>query len=63
MEGVLRFDLERDQALREAMRKERARLTARMNGAQGGGGEGGKKRPTEQVESHYHCDTLTDENR
>ena len=63
VEGVLRFDLERDQALREAMRKERARLTARMNGAQGGEGKGGKKRPTEQVESHYHCDTLTDENR
>ena len=61
VEGVLRFDLERDQRLRDAMRKERARLTAEMAGSKGH--EGGKKRPTEQVETHYHCDTLTDENR
>ncbi|MGB1480395.1 MAG: amidohydrolase family protein [Flavobacteriales bacterium] len=63
VEGVRCFDLERDQALRDAMRVERARLTAKMYDEGSSSGRGGAKRPTERVETHYHCDTLTDENR
>jgi hypothetical protein len=45
------------------MRAERARLTAKMYADGESFGRGGKKRPSERIESHYHCDTLTDENR
>jgi imidazolonepropionase-like amidohydrolase len=63
VEGVRCFDVDRDQALRDAMRVERARLTAKMYDVGESSGSGGKKRPSERIESHYHCDTLTDENR
>jgi len=45
------------------MRTERARLTAKMYDEGSSSDRGGAKRPTERVETHYHCDTLTDENR
>ena len=57
------FDVDRDLALREAMRLERARLTADMYKAGQSAEAGTLKRPVERIESHYHCDTLTDENR
>ena len=63
VEGVRCFDVDRDLALREAMRTERARLTAKMYNAGQSAGSGALKRPSERVQSHYHCDTLTDENR
>ncbi|MDA0940669.1 MAG: amidohydrolase family protein [Bacteroidetes bacterium] len=63
VEGVRCFDVDRDRELREAMRAERARLTAKMYADGESSGRGGKKRPSERIESHYHCDTLTDENR
>jgi len=63
VEGVRCFDADRDRELREAMRAERARLTAKMYADGESSGRGGKKRPSERIESHYHCDTLTDENR
>ena len=63
VEGVRCFDVDRDRELRDAMRAERARLTAKMYDEGSSSGRGGAKRPTERVETHYHCDTLTDENR
>ena len=63
VEGVRCFDVDRDLALREAMRLERARLTADMYKAGQSAEAGTLKRPVERIESHYHCDTLTDENR
>jgi hypothetical protein len=57
------FDVDRDLALREAMRTERARLTAKMYSAGQSTDSGDLKRPSERIQSHYHCDTLTDENR
>ena len=63
VEGIRCFDAERDFALREAMRTERARLTAKMYNAGQSSGAGALKRPSERIQSHYHCDTLTDENR
>ena len=63
VEGVRCFDVDRDLVLREAMRSERARLTAKMYNAGQSSGAGALKRPSERIQSHYHCDTLTDENR
>ena len=63
VDGVRCFDKDRDLALREAMRLERARLTAKMYDAGQASGAAGQKRPSERIQSHYHCDTLTDENR
>mgnify|MGYP003311209798 FL=1 len=63
VEGVRCFDKDRDLALREAMREERARLTAKMYASGETSGGMDQKRPVERVETHYHCDTLTDENR
>ncbi|MEE2837450.1 MAG: amidohydrolase family protein, partial [Bacteroidota bacterium] len=63
VEGVRCFDVDRDLDLREAMRTERARLTAKMYDAGQTSGSGDLKRPSERIQSHYHCDTLTDENR
>ena len=63
VEGIRCFDVDRDLALRDAMRTERARLTAKMYNAGQSSGAGALKRPSERIQSHYHCDTLTDENR
>ena len=63
VEGVRCFDVDRDLELREAMRRERARLTNKMYNAEKSSGAGSLKRPSERIQSHYHCDTLTDENR
>ena len=63
VEGVRCFDKDRDLALREAMREERARLTAKMYASGETSGGMDQKRPVERLETHYHCDTLTDENR
>ena len=63
VEGVRCFDVDRDLALRKAMRLERARLTAKMYDAGQTSAPGALKTPSERIQSHYHCDTLTDENR
>ena len=63
VEGVRCFDIDRDLVLRQAMREERARLTTKMFDSEAHGGSSNRKRPVERVETHYHCDTLTDENR
>ena len=63
VEGVRCFDVDRDLDLRVAMRTERARLTAKMYDAGQTSVPGALKTPSERVQSHYHCDTLTDENR
>ena len=62
VDGIKYFDLEEDEAKREWMRSERARLVQAMKEAQKGEGGPGK-RPSEKIRVHYHCETLTDENR
>lgn len=62
VDGIKYFDLEDDAAKREWMRSERARLVQAMKDAQKGEGGSGK-RPSEKIRVHYHCETLTDENR
>jgi imidazolonepropionase-like amidohydrolase len=59
VDGMKYFDLEEDAAKREWMRVERARLIQAMKAAAKGGG----RAPSERMHLHYHCDTLTDENR
>ena len=59
VEGRCLFSLERDKELRDELKTERARLTEKMMNS----AEQGAKKPSEKVRSHYHCDTLTEENR
>ena len=59
VDGTKYYDLEEDAAKREWMRGERARLVQAMKAAAKGGG----RTPSERMHFHYHCDTLTDENR
>ena len=59
VDGTKYYDLEEDAAKREWMRGERARLVQAMKEAAKGGG----RTPSERMHFHYHCDTLTDENR
>jgi len=59
VDGVKYFDLDDDAAKKDWMQAERARLVQAMNKAADGGG----RAPTERPRFHYHCDTLTDENR
>lgn len=59
VDGTKYYDLEEDTAKREWMRGERARLVQAMKVAAKGGG----RTPSERMHFHYHCDTLTDENR
>jgi imidazolonepropionase-like amidohydrolase len=65
VDGVRYFDLDADGEKRDWMRSERARLTQAMKagGASGGSAEGPPRTPTEKLRTHYHCETLTDENR
>jgi imidazolonepropionase-like amidohydrolase len=59
VDGTKYYDLEEDATKREWMRGERARLVQVMKAAAKGGG----RTPSERMHFHYHCDTLTDENR
>ena len=59
VEGRCLFSLERDKELRDELKTERARLTEKMMNS----AEPGAKKPSEKVRAHYHCDTLTEENR
>lgn len=59
VDGRRLFDLEEDQVMRDAMRTERARLIQLMLDAPGAD----KRKPMERIPPHYHCDTLTEENR
>ena len=45
--------------MREAIRSERARLIQKMLDAPGAD----KRKPMERIPPHYHCDTMTEENR
>lgn len=58
VDGILLFDRERDEALRELLRLEKQRLIEK-NKAQEGGKGGRPVRPTH--EHHYHCDSVADE--
>ena len=59
VDGRRLFDLEEDQAMRAAVRTERARLIQMMLDAPGAD----KRKPMERIPPHYHCDTMTEENR
>jgi imidazolonepropionase-like amidohydrolase len=61
VEGVCHYSLERDLELRELIKSERARITELMMSE----GKAGKqlKQPSEKIKPHYHCDTLTEENK
>ena len=62
VEGECLYSLSLDQELREAIRIERARLTKKMI-ASGSNQPPGKLRvPSEAIRTHYHCDTVTEEN-
>lgn len=58
VDGRRYYDQEKDAEMRKAIKAERARLIQKMVD-----GVGGKKKPSEKVEKHYHCDTLTEEIR
>jgi len=59
VDGRRLFDQHEDLAMRKAMRTERARLIQLMLEAP----DEDKRRPMERVRPHYHCDTMTEENR
>lgn len=59
VDGRRMFDRDEDQLLRDGIRAERARIVRKM--LDNGGSKGPK--PTEKVPQHYHCDTITEENR
>jgi len=59
VDGRRLFDLGEDQLMREAIRSERARLIQKMLDAPGAD----KRKPMERIPAHYHCDTMTEENR
>ena len=59
VDGRCLFDQEEDMAMRAAIRSERARLIQKMLDAPGAD----KRKPMERIPPHYHCDTMTEENR
>ena len=59
VDGRRLFDQEEDRVMRDAMRTERARLIQLMLDAPGAD----KRKPMERIPPHYHCDTMTEENR
>jgi len=59
VDGRRLFDLGEDQAMRDAIRTERARLIQKMLDAPGAD----KRKPMERIPAHYHCDTMTEENQ
>ena len=59
VEGVCHYSLERDAELRELIKSERARITSLMMSED----TKNLKKPSEKAKLHYHCDTLTEENR
>jgi len=59
VDGRRLFDQEEDMAMRAAIRSERARLIQKMLDAPGAD----KRKPMERIPPHYHCDTMTEENR
>ena len=61
VEGRCLFSLEKDAELRTAIKSERARLTEKMLNSSNSVEK--LKKPSERIRSHYHCDTLTEENR
>jgi imidazolonepropionase-like amidohydrolase len=60
IDGRRYFDREEDQAKREWMQSERARLIQAMASQSGAGS---MRQPAERLRPDYHCETLTDENR
>ena len=61
VDGRLYFDLASDAALRASMVRERARIIQRM--ASDDTPKEERRKPSERMRQHYHCDTLTDEIR
>jgi adenine deaminase len=64
IDGICYYSAAEDVELRETMAEERARILWKMKQAGDDGPPGAKPRkPMERIPPHYHCDTLTDENR
>lgn len=59
VDGVRRYDVQKDLALREAMRAERERLITKMIAAKKAGAATTK--PEKQEKRHWHCGTLGEE--
>jgi imidazolonepropionase-like amidohydrolase len=61
IDGRCYYDADRDVTMREEINTERARLIQAMLNE----GESGAptRKPKEKVKQHYHCDTVTEENR
>jgi adenine deaminase len=59
IDGIPYFDSERDLALREEMKTERAKLIAKMIKAKKEGEE--TRKPEKKEQKLYHCDTLEQE--
>ena len=62
VDGVCLYSTEMDAQLREDIIAERSRLTELMISDSKGSGEK-LRTPSEAIRPHYHCDTLTEENR
>ena len=59
VDGVRRYDVQKDLALREAMRAERERLITKMIAAKKAGASTTKPEPQEK--RHWHCETQGEE--
>jgi len=59
IDGVVLYDIERDEIMRKANQVEKARIISKMLADNN---NGGKKRPFfKKQEGHYHCDTIGEE--
>ncbi len=56
VDGTVFFDVDRDQALKQSIAQDRARIIAKMREENGNGG--GSRRPASRASHHWHCDDL-----
>lgn len=56
IDGVVYYDLEKDEAMREQLRRERARLIAKMQEAKNGGSK--TQKPEKKRQYIWHCEDL-----
>jgi len=56
VDGILYYDIERDQTLRQELQKERARLIQKMISEKQGGAK--TQKPEMKAPKYYHCETI-----
>ncbi len=61
IDGVVYYELEKDEAMREQLRSERARLEAKMQEAKNKGSK--TQKPQKKTQHIWHCEDLIGENR